>query len=395
MPANMAIPWEPALREPAMWERAMWERALPATGACRRQGRLAQSPRRPTTLALFLCCLLLLTTNGNAAAPAATPADPVFAHDVISEAKPWTHAAFDNADDKFTFAIFSDLTGGERAGVFTVAVEQLRLVRPELILSVGDLIEGGTADRAQLAREWDSFDERAERARAPVFRTGGNHDLINPVMWSVWEQRYGRRYYHFVYRDTLFLVLDTEDNPPEFQQYISDIREAADRVIAERGWDALPETAYGQLEERKTGRVSAEQAAYFEDVIVRYQNVRHTFLLMHKPAWKRPGEENFARIEAVLADRPYTVFHGHVHAYGYEQRHGRDYIRLATTGGVQIEGAEKAFDHVTLVTVSDEGVDIANLRLDGILDKTGQIPAGGEALCFERAVCAPTETESP
>jgi Calcineurin-like phosphoesterase len=364
---------------------AMWERAMPPTGLSRGHGPLPQSPRRLTALALCLCCLLLLLCL--AACAGKPPAESVFDHGIAGGPTPWTHAAFDNADDKFTFAIFSDLTGGERPGVFAVAVEQLRLLRPELILSVGDLIEGGTADRAQLAREWDSFDERAERARAPVFRTGGNHDLINPVMWDVWEQRYGRRYYHFVYRDTLFLVLDTEDNPPEFQQHISDIREESDRVVAERGWDALPETAYGQLEERKTGRVSAEQAAYFEGVIARYEKVRHTFLLMHKPAWERPGEENFARIEAALADRPYTVFHGHVHAYGYEQRHGRDYIRLATTGGVQIEGAEKAFDHVTLVTVSAEGVDIANLRLDGILDKTGRIPAGGEALCFERAVC--------
>jgi hypothetical protein len=81
------------------------------------------------------------------------------------------------------------------------------------------------------------------------------------------------------------------------------------------------------------------------------------------------------------------VFYGHVHSYLYQQRLGHDYIRLATTGGVQIEGRENAFDHVTLVTVSDDGVDIANLRLDGILDKTGIIPAGGEAICFEAARC--------
>lgn len=331
-----------------------------------------------------LALLLLLSLAACAGKP---PAQPVFEHDITGGPAPWTNEAFDTAENKFTFALFSDLTGGEREGVFAVAVEQLRLLRPELILSVGDLIEGGSEDRAQLAREWDSFDARAGRARAPVFRTGGNHDLTNPAMWQVWEERHGRRYYHFVYRDTLFLVLDTEDNPAEFQQYISDIREESDRVVEEKGWDALPETAYGQLEERKTGRVSAAQAAYFETVIARYPAVRHTFLLMHKPAWERPNEEHFARIEAALADRPYTVFHGHVHAYGYEQRHGRDYIRLATTGGVQIEGVEQAFDHVTLVTVSEDDVDIANLRLDGILDRTGRIPAGGEALCFERAVC--------
>jgi hypothetical protein len=81
------------------------------------------------------------------------------------------------------------------------------------------------------------------------------------------------------------------------------------------------------------------------------------------------------------------VFYGHVHSYLYEQRHGRDYIRLATTGGVQIEGRENAYDHIALVTVFQDGVDIANLRLDGILDKTGRIPAGGDALCFEAARC--------
>ena len=37
--------------------------------------------------------------------------------------------------------------------------------------------------------------------------------------------------------------------------------------------------------------------------------------------------------------------------------------------------------------VSATGVDIANLRLSGIFDKTGTIPAGGEDPCFEAAVC--------
>ena len=40
-----------------------------------------------------------------------------------------------------------------------------------------------------------------------------------------------------------------------------------------------------------------------------------------------------------------------------------------------------------LVTVSEEGVDIANLRMSGIFDKTGKIPAGGDELCFEAAIC--------
>ena len=66
--------------------------------------------------------------------------------------------------------------GGERPRVFEIAVAQLNLLRPELIMNVGDLIEGGSTDLDELNAQWDSFDERASRALAPVFYAGGNHD---------------------------------------------------------------------------------------------------------------------------------------------------------------------------------------------------------------------------
>ena len=344
-------------------------------------------PPRPTPLLLVLLILLTACAGSQPNQPEALQ----FRHDIQGQATPWTHSNFDNEEAKFTFALFSDLTGGEREGIFEVAVEQLNLLRPELIVSVGDLIEGGTTDREQLTREWDSFDQRAGRARAPVFRVGGNHDLTHPEMWKVWDERYGQRYYHFIYKDVLFLVLDTEDNPPDIQKEIFDVRAEAMRIVAVKGWGVFEETEYGQLTEHKSGRIGAEQAAYFRQVIAQNPQVRWTFLLMHKPAWERPQEERFSTIEAALAGRPYTVFYGHVHSYLHEQRHGRDYIRLATTGGVQNANKEMAIDHVTLVTVSENGVDIANLRMSGIFDKTGKIPLGGEELCFNIAECGIAE----
>ena len=341
------------------------------------------------TLKPFLASLVLVLSACSSAQQARPEASPaMFNHDMSGEPYPWTHASFDDAPDTFTFALFSDLTGGEREGVFSVAVEQLRLLRPEFIVNVGDLIEGGTTDEARLAKEWGSFDARAGRARAPVFYTGGNHDLTNPVMWEVWESRYGPRYYHFIYKNTLFLVMDTEDNSAENQWALSEIRDEALEVVAEQGWDAFGDTAYGRSTERASGRIGAEQAAYFRDVIARNPQVRHTFVLMHKPAWERPDEENFATVEAALAGRPYTVFHGHVHSYRYEQRYGRDYIRLATTGGVQNPAKDMSIDHVTLVTVSDSEVDIANIRLSGIFGKDGKLPLNGDSLCFDAGRCA-------
>lgn len=329
---------------------------------------------------LFVWPVLLILISACAATSPVEPEKPVFQHDFTTTIVPWTDKQFDNEAGKFTFAIFSDLTGGERDGVFKAAVDQLRLLRPELIISVGDLIDGRSEDHELLTREWESFDERANRARAPVFHVGGNHDLSHPELWEVWEQRYGQRYYHFVYKDVLFLVLDTEDNPANFQKHIAEIRREAISVFNAEGQQAFIATEYGQLQERKSGRVGAEQARYFREVISRFPDVRWTFLFMHKSAWERTGEENFSSIETALNNRPYTVFHGHLHSYQHEQRRGRDYIRLGTTGGAQAPGDPMAIDHLTLVTVSEEGADIANLRMSGIFDKTGKMPSNGDEL---------------
>ena len=44
-------------------------------------------------------------------------------------------------------------------------------------------------------------------------------------------------------------------------------------------------------------------------------------------------------------------------------------------------------DDVSLVTVDDDGIDIANLLVEGNLDKTGHIPLQGDELCFESTTC--------
>ncbi len=84
----------------------------------------------------------------------APPDEPAFRHDIAGNVLPWKKENFDTEDDKFTFAVFSDLTGGEREGIFEIAVAQLNLLRPELIINVGDLVEGSTEDPVEAARQW-------------------------------------------------------------------------------------------------------------------------------------------------------------------------------------------------------------------------------------------------
>jgi len=297
---------------------------------------------------------------------------------------PWTHQRFDDAPGDFTFAVVTDLESGYRTGVFDVAVRDLALLRPAFVITVGDQIDGGTEDEAKLTREWDEFDARLAGLKAPYFHVGGNHDLTNLTQRKVWERRYGARYYHFSYKGVLFLVLDTEDyTPARFAEiYRMRAEYLAARETAPDKAKALP---YASLMEAKVGEVGDAQSAYFEKVIAANPKARQVVLLMHKPVWRRAGPAGLGRIEAALKGRPYTVLNGHVHRYSHVEKDGRDYITLGTTGGEWADtDVPGAFDHIMWVTVTADGPSIANLRLDGVLDKTGKIPAGGDKLCLAR-----------
>jgi hypothetical protein len=185
----------------------------------------------------------------------------------------------------------------------------------------------------------------------------------------------------------LFLVLDTEDYPSDRLEEIAQMRREALDVAARQGWDEFRRTPYARMPEDATGYISQLQSDYMVRALADNADVRWTFLLMHKAPWKNGDMRSWNLIEKFLADRPYTVFHGHRHAYQLEERQGRDYIRLATTGGVFQPESGLAVDQVVWVTVDQDGAHIANLQMSGILDKTGHLPLNGDNICLEIKDC--------
>lgn len=333
---------------------------------------------------LLRCIMLLLIQAG---CQNSIESEVAFKHDINEGAKPWSYQPIGRADSSFTFAIISDLNGGEREGIFDVAVQQINLLRPEFILSVGDLVDG-SEDLAEIKAQYDSFDKRAAKAMAPIFHVGGNHDLTNQAMRDFWKERYGRHYYYFIYENVLFLVLDTEDYDDSFRQEIHAAREKAIAILDGDHPEDYQSSEYFHLPERKTGKIEEEQSTYFENVIADHPQVRWTFVLMHKPVWQREGARNLSRIESALGSRNFTVVNGHLHSYSHTIRNGHDYIMLGTTGGGQSASDANSFDHFTFVSFGTDGrPSIANVRMDGLLDKTGKIPGDGEKYCYQASAC--------
>jgi predicted phosphodiesterase len=247
-------------------------------------------------------------------------------------------------------------------------------------MSVGDLIEGYT-NREQVVREWEEIEAYVNTLDMPFFYVVGNHDVGDETSREVWRERRGRSYYHFVYKDTLFLCMDSEDPPQGSPDWI--VQEVLEvRSLAER--DPRQAAVRGQVLQQRvkesfvngeafTSSFSDEQISYFRDVLTEHADVKWTFVFVHRPVWQAIEEnQRFKEIEAALAGRAYTIFAGHSHTYDLDQRNGMDYLRLSTTGGTWVMEPPGNFDHIVWVTMTDEGPIIGNITLDGIFGKSGE-----------------------
>ncbi len=277
--------------------------------------------KQTNVLRVFTVLLLCLVIAGSVAAQA-----PDF-----PDRMPIVERPFSEDPDKFTFAIIGDKTGGglDKWHIFDRAISEINSLQPDFAIMVGDLIQGVTTDIAQLDAEWEEFWQHESPLVVPFLPLPGNHDITNPVMYDYWVEHIGRTYSAFTYKDCLFIILNTEER---------------------HGLPQGVENWFGEA-----------QIRYAAEALKRHTDVRHTFVLLHKPAWLHE-DSGWDQIEALLGDRAYTVFAGHYHNLTLHTRNDRRYFVLSATGGGLTPREVKAFgafDHYSIVTVDGDDVTVA------------------------------------
>lgn len=309
-----------------------------------------------------------------------TAADFSYDAAALPGAKPWTSEDFNDNPSNFQFIVIGDRTGGANVeGTFDLAAEQVRLLQPEFVVNVGDLIEGYSDDPAELNAEWDEVDAKLAKMETPFFRTPGNHDIANSVAQEVWRERFGATYYSFVYGDTLFLVLDSEDPPREAPAGMKDKIALYNRLQTED-----PERAKSMLAEFMSDEsvvaglaMKAEfneaQTTFVRNALTQHPDVRWTFLFLHEPAWENPSDSYMA-IEDMLKGRDHTIIAGHLHYYDYDNIDGYEHITMGPAGASFHQEGPGNVDHVMWVTMTEDGPEIANIALKGVFDRKGLDP---------------------
>lgn len=271
-----------------------------------------------------------------------------FSTDVTTEKTPWTHLEFtQGAGDNFNFAIVGDRTGRPDYGLFEKAIDQLNMLGPDFVMSVGDFIESFCVEdqsREFIQGEWERFEKLLKACEPPFFHVVGNHDIPSPdadwlgvheTMTALWKEQFGPTYYAFIRKGVLFLCLHT-------------------------------------MEIEGNG-ISDAQLQWALETLKANADVRWTFVFMHvPPVWKT---EAFGKLEAALYERNYTVFAGDLHQYTRYRRNGRNYYMLGMTGATTPEPAIPnrgpmfgEFQHLTWVSFRNGIPHVTLLPMDSIYE---------------------------
>jgi len=280
----------------------------------------------------LILVLLLLAVQCSAGEEPSAPRD-------LSKIAGWAGRNPDPADT-FRFAVVSDRTGNKVQGAWPGAVDELNLLKPDFIMSVGDLIEGYTSDISELKRRWQECDRITGKLDAPFFYCPGNHETSGEIPKKVYAAPHGsegRTYYSFDFGGCHFVVLDTtsllEADPME------------------------PAAQWRWLRKDLSKAVSAS----------------HVFVFGHHP----PGNPNlWPHLSRLLPNERSTVFSGHEHRQSYFKGDG---ISSLTLGPTAAKGKRRSLAFVT-VTGGKPTIAIMPLykvsRHDSIIDKKAQRRAG-------------------
>ena len=266
-------------------------------------------------------------------------------------------------DDAFTFVVYGDRTGGDAEGIKVLrqAVVDTNLLDPDLVMTVGDLVQGYNTRPAWML-QMNEFKAVMNELHMPWFPVAGNHDIYwrGPGRPSEehegdYEAFFGPLWYAFDHKDCRFIVLYTDEGDPK--------------------------TSRRTFNEPASQRMSEAQFSWLRTILETARTQRHVFVFMHHPRWRQGGYgDDWSKVHDILvaAGNVTAVFAGHVHQLRHDGAiDGIEYLSLATVGGHLPRDLPAGgwLDHVLQVVVRDEGITMAAVPVGGVLDPAALNPA--------------------
>jgi Concanavalin A-like lectin/glucanases superfamily/Calcineurin-like phosphoesterase len=259
-------------------------------------------------------------------------------------------------EDAFSFVIFGDRTSGVPEGLKTLAlaVADVNLLAPDLVMTVGDLVQGYN-DTTEWVKQANEYKAVMAKLSMPWFAVPGNHDLYyrgkdrpKTEHEADYEKHFGPLWYAFQHKGSWFVVIDSDEGNPETHKY--------------------------DFNDPLSQKMSPAQFSWLEETLRKAKGADHVFVFLHHPRWLKGGYgDDWDRVHALLksSGNVSAVFAGHIHRMRWDGvKDGIEYFTLAGTGATLPAEVPKAgfLQEFHVVTVRKGKIDVATLPVGAVMD---------------------------
>ena len=286
-------------------------------------------------------------------------------------------------EEVFHFVIYGDRTGGVPAGleILEQAVTDTNLLDPDLVMTVGDLVQGYSTEEKWLP-EMEEYKAIMEKLNMKWFPVAGNHDIY----WngknrpqghheSNYEEHFGPLWYSFEHKNCGFIVLYSDEGDPKTNR---------------KGFHDF-----------ELQQMSEQQLAFLDKALKQHKSKDHVLVFLHHPRWieKRYEGSNWKTVheKLVAAGNVKACFAGHIHFLHYlGPKDGIEYFTLGATGGhIQGDIPDAGFlHHMNIVSVRKDKVSVSSVPVGAVFDPKKFTSEFHDATNLARSV-APVQTSTP
>lgn len=244
--------------------------------------------------------------------------------------------AQNNDSSKFEavrFVVIGDRTGGAVPGIYEQIVEEIERMKPDFVITVGDMIEGPENNEKRLRNKWTEYLSIVSRLSMPIYYTPGNNDIETDFMETFYHEYIGLPYHSFDIKGIHIVVLDNSRWSDS---------------------DDLPK----------------KQIDWLRNDLEKNANAKYTILFCHKPFWEKSIVDGKPDSLHTLF-RNFGVdalFSGHYHSYFSGTYDNILYTNVGSSGaGIAGPGPTGLEYHFVWVTVDNDGIHIAPIKMDAVL----------------------------
>ncbi|MEO0090459.1 MAG: metallophosphoesterase [candidate division WOR-3 bacterium] len=239
----------------------------------------------------------------------------------------------------FTFVVLGDRTGGAKNEIFKKIIEEIRILKPDFIINVGDLIEGNKKDSLNIVKEWERVLRMLKEVGVKLYFTPGNHDIFSELSEKIYLSLIGKTYYSFSYDNAHFIVLDNS----RYNSYFE-----------------MPQ----------------EMIDWLEKDLQAHKKYRWKFVFFHRPFWRYEYEKkklkDFPLHQIFKKYKVNYVFSGHDHFYTYLFYDSIHYFQVGPSGSrykIYFDEKEGAFQNYLFCKVEKNEVTIVVIKPGSIFQK--------------------------